>query len=129
MVLVRGARRARRGQAPAIITIEPTAMTWRAIEPLLRTHHPDLLTRPRLPVETFSAAIQMVKAGFGDGLVPLGLAREARLPSANYLVLRQASRPVTLLTRKTVNQADCFTALRLAIERAAKAYFEARRGR
>lgn len=129
MVWVRGTKQSRRGAVPSLITIEPTAMTWRAIEPLLRVHHPEVLTRPRLPVETFSAAIQMVKAGFGDGLVPLGLAREARLPPSSFTVLRHAARPVTLLTRKTVNQAERFTALRLAIEREAKAHFEARRGR
>lgn len=129
MVLVRGAKQNRRRTVPSLITIEPTAMTWRAIEPLLRVHHPELLTRPRLAVETFSAAIQMVKAGFGDGLVPLGLAREARLPANRYVVLRQAARPVTLLTRKMVNQAERFTALRVAIERAAKAHFEMRRAR
>lgn len=126
MVLVQGSNRARSAQERPIITIEPTAMTWRAIEPLLRSHHPEVLTRPRLPVESFSAAIQMVKAGFGDGLVPLGLAREARLRPVTLRILRNASRPVTLLTRKTVNQADRFTALRRAIEAAAKAHFASR---
>ncbi len=129
MVLVRGPKRNRRRVIPSLITIEPTAMTWRAIEPLLRVHHPEVLTRTRLPVESFSAAIQMVKAGFGDGLVPLGLAREARLPATSYVVLRQAARPVTLLTRKTVNQAERFTALKLAIEREARGHFDVRRAR
>lgn len=129
MVIVQGPKQARRAQHAderPIITIEPTAMTWRAIEPMLRIHHPEVLTRPRLPVESFSAAIQMVKAGFGDGLVPLGLAREARLRPATLRILHNASRPVTLLTRKTVNQADQFTALRRAIEAAAKAHFDSR---
>jgi DNA-binding transcriptional LysR family regulator len=129
MVLVQESKRAGRGVERPIITIEPTAMTWRAIEPLLRSHYPELLTRPRLPVESFSAAIQMVKAGFGDGLVPLGLAQEARLRPHRLRVLRNASRPVTLLTRKTVNQAQRFTALRLAVEQAAREHFDARRGR
>lgn len=129
MVLVQGAGGSRRPDERPLITIEPTAMTWRAIEPLLRSGHPELLTRPRLPVETFSAAIQMVKAGFGDGLVPLGLAREARLRPQTYKVLRHASRPVTLLTRKTVNQAERFTALRRAIEEAAQARFASRASR
>lgn len=129
MVIVRGTQPARRAEERPLITIEPTAMTWRAIEPLLRSHHPELLTRPRLPVESFSAAIQMVKAGFGDGLVPLGLAQEARLRPQRLRILRNASRPVTLLTRKTVNQAQRFTALRCAIEQAAREHFGARRAR
>jgi len=114
---------------PSLITTEPTAISWRAIEPLLRVHHPQGLKRPRRAVETFSAAIPPVKAGFGDGLVALGLARAARLPPCRYAVLRQAARPVTLRARKTVKQAERFTALRLANEREAKAHFEARRGR
>jgi len=131
MVIVQGTKPARRAgeRERPIITIEPTAMTWRAIEPLLRSHHPEVLTRPRLPVESFSAAIQMVKAGFGDGLVPLGLAQEARLKPQTLRILRHASRPVTLLTRKTVNQAERFTALRRAIEQAAKEHFDANRTR
>jgi DNA-binding transcriptional LysR family regulator len=124
MVLAQDGPQRRRAEQRPFITIEPTAMTWRAVEPMLRKHHPELLTRPRLPVESFSAAIQMMKAGFGDALVPLGLAREARLRPANLRVLGQVDRHVTLLTRKSVNQADRFTALRQAIEAAARDYFQ-----
>jgi DNA-binding transcriptional LysR family regulator len=119
MVLI-GARSPGRVSARPLITIEPTSLTWRAIEPLIRTHRPELLTRTRLPVESFSAAIQMVKAGFGDGLVPLGLAREMKVPARGMHVLKNIDRHVTLLTRKTVNQSNEFTSLRIAIEREAK---------
>jgi DNA-binding transcriptional LysR family regulator len=125
MVLIGSAGRARRGAVQPIITIEPTSMTWRAIEPLLRVHHPQLLARVRLPVESFSAAIQMVKAGFGEGLVPLGLARETKVPARALRVLKHVDRRVSLLTRKTVNQAESFIRLRRAIEEAAQRHFEA----
>lgn len=125
MVLIGAASRGRRGAARPVITIEPTSMTWRAIEPLLRAHHPDLLARPRLPVESFSAAIQMVKAGFGEGLVPLGLARETRVRVSTLRVLKNVERRVSLLTRKTVNQAESFTRLRHSIEQAALRHFKA----
>ena len=100
-------------------------MTWRAVEPLLRAHHPDLLLRDLVPVETFSAALQMVKAGFGDGLAPLGLAREARIPRRALHALPHVSRQVTLLTRKTINQSQAFMRLRKAIADAAARHFRA----
>ena len=125
MVLVGAKARAKQSKGMPLITIEPTAMTWRAIEPLLRAHHPELLARPRLPVESFSAAIQMVKAGFGEGLVPLGLARETKTHTKGMRVLKDVQRRVSLLTRKTVNQADSFTRLRRAIEEAARRHFDA----
>ena len=123
MVLITPGRRRAKAAATPLITIEPTSMTWRAIEPLVRMHEPHLLARPRLPVETFSAAIQMVKAGFGDGLVPLGLAREMKLPASAVRRLKHVDRHVTLLTRKTVNQAESFKALRAAITAAALRHF------
>ena len=126
MVLIAASGRARRGAAQPLITIEPTSMTWRAIEPLLRVNNPELLARPRLPVESFSAAIQMVKAGFGEGLVPLGLARETKIAAGGMRLLAHVDRRVSLLTRKTVNQAESFTRLRRAIEESARRHFAPR---
>jgi hypothetical protein len=34
----------------------------------MRQHHPRLLPREIIPVESFPATVQRVKAGFGDGL-------------------------------------------------------------
>lgn len=126
MVLMSGERQPKPASTRPLITIEATSLTWRAIEPLMRAHHPELLARTRLPVESFSAAIQMVKAGFGDGLVPLGLALETKVPARSMRVLKNVHRRVTLLARKTVNQSESFTRLRVAIESAARRHFEAR---
>lgn len=123
MVLVRSAARSARASDTPLITIEPTSMSWRAIEPLLRAAHPDLLARRRLTVETFSAAVQMVKAGFGDGLVPLGLAREMKVGGQAMRSLKGVHRRVTVLTRKTVNQAQRFKEFRQSLEREAKRHF------
>ena len=123
MVLVNSGERARGGRDAPLITIEPTSMTWRAIEPLVRAHHPDVLLRNVVPVESFSAALQMVKAGFGDGLAPLGLAREMRIQRRAVRALPHVERHVTLLTRKTVNQSESFTRLRKAIADAAARHF------
>jgi DNA-binding transcriptional LysR family regulator len=126
MVLVNsGLRRQARRGAP-LITIEPMSMTWRAIEPMVKAHHPGLLEREMVCVETFSAALQMVKANFGDGLVPLGLALEARINRSACRVLSRVERHVTLLTRKTVHQSQSYARLRVAIAEAAARHFEGR---
>src|SRR5207253_1564609 len=100
IVVVHAGLSARR-QHEALITIEPGSATWRAIEPLLRRHHPRLLDQRLVPVESFSAALQMVKAGFGDGLAPLGLVLEMQIDPSCYRLLPGVQREVSLLTRKT----------------------------
>lgn len=106
-----------------LISIEPSSATWRAIEPQIREHEPQLLDRPLLPVETFSATVQMVKAGFGDGLVPLGLAIELELEPRCYRVVRGVKRHISLLTRKTVNQLANFRLLREELVNESVEYF------
>lgn len=113
----------RAGRTAALITIEATAASWKAIEPLIRKHHPRLLSRSLRPVESFSAAVQMVKAGFGDGLIPLGLVFENGLDRGCYRELSGVKRPVSLLVRKTVNQLASFTRLREQLSAAARSYF------
>jgi len=123
MVLVHSGFSSRPRRGAPLITIEPTSMTWRAIGPLVKAHHPELLKRDVVPVESFSAALQMVKAGFGDGLAPLGLALEMKIGRAARRLLPNVERQVTLVTRKTVNQMHSFARLRLAIAEAAARHF------
>jgi DNA-binding transcriptional LysR family regulator len=106
-----------------LISIEPSSATWRAVEPLLRAHHPQLLRSQLIPVESFAATVQMAKAGFGNGLVPLGLALEMALDRPCYRELPAVKRRVSLLTRKTINQLAGFVLLRERLTRAATAYF------
>lgn len=106
-----------------LITIEPGSATWRAMEPVMRKDHPALYGRPRIGVESFSAAVQMVRAGFGDGLVPLGLARELKLDPRCYRVVDRLARKVALLTRKTVHQMPGFAPFREALVKETAAYF------
>jgi DNA-binding transcriptional LysR family regulator len=110
-----------------LITIEPGSATWRAVEAQLRQHQPELLRRPLVPVESFSAALQMVKAGFGEGMVPLGLALEMGLPARSYRELAGVRRRVSLLTRKTVHHLASFGRLRDGIIVATAEYFAGRR--
>jgi DNA-binding transcriptional LysR family regulator len=119
----RATTRARAAGERPLISIEPSSATWRAIEPQLRRHQPQLLARPLLPVETFSATVQMVKAGFGDGLVPLGIAIEMHLDRRCYREVEGVSRHIALVTRKTVNQLAAFQRLREALLNEAARYF------
>jgi DNA-binding transcriptional LysR family regulator len=123
LVLVHAALGPRADRRRPLISIEPTSATWRAVEPLLRRHHPDLLGARLVPVESFGAALQMVKAGFGDGVVPLGLVMEARLPRRAYRTLSGVERRIALCTRKTVGQLQSFRGLREQVEAAARAHF------
>ncbi|HTS22168.1 MAG TPA: LysR family transcriptional regulator [Casimicrobiaceae bacterium] len=126
MVVVRPRGAPRASPDAPLITIEASAASWKAIEPLLRVNHPQLVARVIVPVESFSAALQMVRAGFGDGLIPLGLAREARLDRASYHLLPSVRRPVALLARKTVHSLPSFVRLRDRLLEATTAYFATR---
>ena len=122
-----GGRQKSAPQLP-LISIESTSAAWKAIEPQIRQHHRQLLQRHLVPVESFSAAMQMVEAGFGDGLIPLGLILEKGLRRRCYSELPGIKRPVSLLTRKTINQLASFGRLREHLVTATAAYFaQARR--
>lgn len=95
-----------------LVSIENTSATWRAIAPQLREKHPDLLAAPPISVESFGAVVQMVRAGFGNGLVPLGLVRDLRLDPSAYRRLPNITRRIVLLTRKTVHELPGYIALR-----------------
>jgi DNA-binding transcriptional LysR family regulator len=122
---VRSGYAAKAVKGAPFIVIEPGSATWRAIEPLLQRHHPELLARKIVPVESFSAALQMIRAGFGDGLAPLGLVMATGLERRAFTLLPRVQRRVSLSTRKTVNQLASFQRLRDGIVRAATRYFKA----
>ena len=123
LVLIHSGMATKAVRSQPLITIEPGSATWRAIDPQLREHHPELLARQFIPVETFSATVQMVKAGFGDGLVPLGLAIEMELDRRCYRELRGVKRHISLITRKTVNQLADFRLLREQLVKESARYF------
>jgi len=94
-----------------LITIESTSATWRAIAPQLREKHPELLAAPPTSVESFGAVVQMVRAGFGNGLVPLGLVRDLRIDPKAYRRLPGITRRIVLITRKTIHEQPGYIAL------------------
>ncbi len=126
LVIIHSGSGARPARNRPLISIEPGSATWRAIEPQLRVRHPQLLARPLVPVETFSATVQMVRAGFGDGLVPLGIAIEMNVDRRSCRELPGVARHISLITRKTVNQLAAFRLLRESLVKEAARYFGAR---
>ncbi len=130
LVLVHSGLGARADRRRPLICIEPTSATFRAVQPALEEHHPELLGGRLVGVESFGAALQMVKAGFGDGVLPIGLALEANLPAKAYRTLPGVERHIVLLTRKTIDQLATFQSLREHVALAAQAYLAVgKRGR
>ncbi len=129
LVLVHASLGPRADRRRPLIVIEPTSATFRAIRPLLQQHHPDLLGDRLVPVESFGAVLQMVKAGFGDGLLPLGLALESQLPRRSYRELPGVSRDIVLLTRKTIDQLTSFREFRDRLALEAQSYLGLSRAR
>jgi DNA-binding transcriptional LysR family regulator len=123
LVLINSGLGAKALRGQPLISIEPSSATWRAIEPQLKEHHAELLARVLGPVETFSATVQMVKAGFGDGVVPLGLAIEMGLDKRCYREIRGVRRAISLITRKTVSQLATFRLLREQLVKESSRYF------
>jgi DNA-binding transcriptional LysR family regulator len=121
MALVRGT--APRGRSPtaSIVTIEPTSATWRAIEADLRARHPALAARSIVAVESFAAALQMASAGFGDAIVPWGLAQD--LSGGRRMILPGVTRRIALYTRKSLAQEAGFARLYDALARGAQRAF------
>lgn len=114
------------GSKLPLIAIESGSATWRSVEPLIRRRHPRLLQREIIPVESFPATVQMVKAGFGDGVAPLGLVLEMGLDKRCYRKLSGVRRGVALLTRKTIHQLPAFQAFYERLVKTTAEYFATR---
>ncbi len=82
--------------AVQVLTIEPSAETWRALRP--RSARDRL--RIKAVVQSFTSAAQLAKAGLGHGLVPLGVARALGVPRS-ALAFADLARPISLIGRKS----------------------------
>jgi DNA-binding transcriptional LysR family regulator len=120
MVVLHSALATRFDRAAPLITIEPTSATWRAIQPLLQTHHPELLASRLVFVESFGAVAQMARAGFGNGLLPMGLAHDLGAPARTLLRLPRIRRTLSVFTRKTLALQPAFDRFRVALTAAAR---------
>ena len=79
-----------------IWAIEPQSLTWDAIAPRLprlrRSLGFGLEVVGRL--ESFTALVQVARAGFAHALVPIGVARELGVPHDRLVRLGDLSRPI-----------------------------------
>lgn len=87
-----------------LITIEKSSGTWKTIEEKV-TRHPKLKNYELTHVESFAAIVQMVREGFGHGLVPMGIAQTMQLNKKDILILSpNIKRQIKLISRKNVAQ-------------------------
>lgn len=86
-----------------MVTIEKGSSTWKSVGSEI-LQHPKLSKYDYLHVESFSAAIQMAHEGFGNALVPLGLAEAHKVPAAAIHILGpQIKRKIHLICRKNIS--------------------------
>lgn len=88
------------GDPLEVITIESRSGAWASIEDDMRR----LELKRTTSLESFFAAAQMARAGFGHGLVPYGVARTLNLDNRNLIKLGDAglNRPVRFVARKSM---------------------------
>lgn len=92
------------GESNKLVTIEKSSGTWRATEDKIQKHS-KLKNYELLHVESFAAIVQMVQAGFGNGLVPLGIAQTMQMTKKDILILSpQIRRQIKLIARKNIYQ-------------------------
>lgn len=87
-----------------LITIERNSGTWRTLDDKI-IKHPKLKNYEFEFIESFAAIVQMVKEGFGHGLVPMGIAQTMQLSKKDILILSpNIKRQIKLISRKNISQ-------------------------
>ncbi len=110
-------------EARKIITIEPNSATWKVIhEKAIK--HPKIKNYELVYVESFSAIVQMVKEGFGHGLVPIGVALTMGAPKkAIHLLLPSIKREIKLISRKNISLLPAIQSLVVSLKETSKELF------
>jgi len=101
-------------------TIETQSLTWEAIARKLprvkRATGFALGVEARL--ETFTALVQVARAGFANALVPIGVARDLGVPLDRVVRLGDLSRPIAVVGRRTSFERSSVRALLGALQHA-----------
>ena len=85
-----------------VITIEKNSGTWRNMEDRL-LRNSKVKSAEFVYVESFAAISQMVKEGFGNGIIPLGLAQHLNIPKKGFTAFSPAiAREIKLISRKSI---------------------------
>ncbi len=95
-----GALKYKRGDALDVITIESRSGAWGSIEENMQRMNLNRVAS----LESFFAVAQMALAGFGHGLVPVGVARTLGIAKDSILELDKSglTRPVRFVARKSM---------------------------
>ena len=90
-------------QQVEVWAIESQSLTWEAISARLprvkRSTGFSIQVVSR--VESFTALVQLARAGFANALVPIGVARELGVPSQRLVPLGDLSRPIAAVGRRS----------------------------
>jgi DNA-binding transcriptional LysR family regulator len=106
-----------------LITIEENSATWKSIGSTIKKELPHLFSNGLIYVESFFAVYQMTRVGLGNGLIPLGLCKELQIKTKNYKKLK-VTRPISLVTRKTIAQLDIFNPFYIELKSNITEYFD-----
>lgn len=122
MVLVPAGLRPFQPAAGAVVpvwTIEAASLTWQVLERRLRRRGRawgfSVAVEGRL--ESFTALVQIARAGFGHALVPRGVAEAMGVPADAVLRLPELSRPIAAVARRTTLEHPAVVALVRALQR------------
>lgn len=107
------------GPPEEVWAIEPASYTWQATQRAVARHAPELRIVGR--IESFSALVQLARAGYGHALVPVGIARALGAPVDP---LPHVARPIAIVGRAGVMGLERVGAFRTALQAAAAADLE-----
>jgi len=111
MVLLHSKLRTSFDARAPLVLIESKSATWLSTERALEARHIDLLQGEIVRVASFTMMLQMVKAGFGNGVLPSGHSTMTMpLPDGCRTRLDGVTRPVRLHGRRA-NRSECVAAL------------------
>jgi len=103
-----------------LITIEKNSGTWRSLEEKI-ARHPKLKNFELTHVESFAAIVQMAKEGFGNGLVPMGIAQTMQFSKKDILMLSpHIHRQIKLIARKNIAELPVIKEFQTLIQELAK---------
>ena len=89
-------------ESEKVITIEKNSGTWKLLEDKIQKNN-KLKNVDFIFVESFLAITQMVKEGFGHGLIPLGIALNQNIPKKSYTHLTpNIERDIYFISRKNI---------------------------
>ncbi len=110
-------------ESDTLITIETNSATWRAIgNDVLK--HSKLKNYKLMYVESFAAIVQMVQEGFGDGLVPIGVALTMGAPKKSiHLLLPNIKREIKLISRKNISLLPAIESFTKSLKQTSKELF------